>query len=410
MKTLTNLLVFCLFPLFLYGQTAFPDVAGQLERMGMENVAVAENDFILRVAYDDPVSRNNSQGAFDVIQTLLSIPEVDTRVHIILMHEQIPQVLIQLPEEAIRQYRNGTYTLEDVMRTLTIGHDAKTDMEALKGAKKENSSFGKIDLVFYPQATLQNAWLDKLYGVAIDIAPAVEVGLWKGASFTGQAIFPVWNNMTGQMDYIRAGMLLFRQQYHLLSKLYTTFSIGNFNRERIGADVQVKYRPDNGLWGVGAQVGLTGSSTFYQGKWEVTRWKRLSGNAYVQYHLPYYNMDFNLAVHRYVFEDYGVRMDCSRHFGEVTVGVYAMRTGGEYNGGFHCAIPLYPKKLGKRKAIRVRAPKYFDLEYEAQSGNEYAARRLGRYYEVRPDENRSQFYYNPAYMKSYLINLSREEK
>ena len=64
---------------------------------------------------------------------------------------------------------------------------------------------GRVELVLYPQISLTNSWLDKIYGAVINIAPAVEARLWKGAAFTGQVILPVWNNMVGQMDYIRAG-------------------------------------------------------------------------------------------------------------------------------------------------------------------------------------------------------------
>lgn len=387
----------------LVAQQAISDL---LTKTGMENVIVNKQEGILRIAYDNPVYRDNAQGLFDVIRLLLENQAADERIHIILLQEQIPQLLVQIPDNAVKQYRSGQYSLEDVMRVLTTGHDTKADMAILRGQESQNHSFGKVDVVLYPQVLLRNAWMDKLYGVVLNVAPAVEVGLWKGASFTGQVILPLWNNMKGEMDYIRAGMLLFRQQAFLFSRLYTTLSIGNFNSNRIGADLQMKYRPDGGQWAIGAQGGLTGSSTFYSGKWEVTQWSRLSGNAFVQYYLPRYNIDFDLSAHRYIYGDYGVRMDCSRHFGEVTVGVYAMHSGGEYNGGFHFSIPLYPKKIAKRKAIQVRLPKYFDWQYEAQTGNEYAEKRLGRDYETRPDENRSQFYYNPDYIKSRLIQLS----
>jgi hypothetical protein len=88
---------------------------------------------------------------------------------------------------------------------------------------------------------------------------------------------------------------------------------------------------------------------------------------------------------------------------EVTVGVYAMHTGGVYNGGFHFAIPLYPEK--RKKGTVLGAAAVFD-GYRCQSGNEYAAKRLGWDYETRPDENRSEAYVNPAYIQSRLIEFS----
>ena len=80
------------------------------------------------------------------------------------------------------------------------------------GTKTEHRSAGRIDFVVYPQLQLRNSWLDKIYGASVNIAPAVEMQLWKGACFTGQVIFPIWNNMVGEMDYIRAGILTLRQE------------------------------------------------------------------------------------------------------------------------------------------------------------------------------------------------------
>lgn len=411
MKWIVWLLTGCLCSVSVYAQEfgSYPEISASLAGMGMENVAAEKKEGVLRISYDDAVYRNNVKGLFDVIRMLLDHPQVDSRVHILLLEEQMPQALIRVPEDAIRRYRSGEYTLEDVMRSVNISHDTKTDVVELRKAKRENPSYGKVNIVLYPQVSLRNAWYDKLYGAVFNVAPAAEVGLWKGASLTGQVIFPIWNNMTGEMDYIRPGMLLFRQQTHLFSRLYTTFSIGNFNGSRMGVDVNTEYRSDNGRWITGARGGLTGSSTFYEGQWEVSYWKRGSGSAYVRYHWPRYDMDIDVAAHRYIFGDYGVRMDCSRHFGEVTVGGYAMYSGGQYNGGFHFAIPLFSHKQAKRRAVQIRLPKYFDWEYEAQVGREYAARKLGRYYETRPDDNRSQSYYNPDYMKSFLISLARSD-
>lgn len=382
------------------------ELAKMLADVGMENVAVLQDGGIIFVAYDDPVYREKARSLFDVIRLLLELPELEERVHVVVMDEQVPQLEVQIPRHVVRYYRLGEYSLVDVMRVLNVSHDTEAAMVALRGVERVNRSFGKVDLVFYPRIVLRNAWLDKLYGVILDVMPTIEVGLWNGASLTGQVIVPLWNNMTGEMDYIRPGMLLFRQRNLFFANWHTVFSIGNFNRNRVGMDGQVMFRPDHGRWAAGARAGLTGSSTFYNGHWKLTPWRRISGEVFAQYHVPTFDMDMEVSGHRYVYGDYGVRVDASRHFGEVTVGVYAMRTGGEYNGGFHFAIPLYPEKRNKRKKVHLRLPRYFDWEYGAQSGNEYAARRLGWIYETRPDENRSEAYVNPAYIRSRLIEMS----
>ena len=113
------------------------------------------------------------------------------------------------------------------------------------------------------------------------------------------------------------------------------------------------------------------------GKWQVSVWKRVSGAAEVRFRERRFNMDFNLGVHRYIYGDYGVRVDCIRHFGRTTAGLYAMYTGGEANGGFHFAVPL--PQWGKcacrnitRWNIRDRAV------LNTSAGNSDRTTRLGR--------------------------------
>ncbi|MDR1980560.1 MAG: YjbH domain-containing protein [Tannerellaceae bacterium] len=396
------LMLFGIYPAFMAGQSDTP-ILTRLLQMGMEDVSLEERDGIWRIAYSDRAYRETSHGLFDVLNMLLDRQDTPPdEIRLLVLKERIPTLSVTLAGETVRLYRSGSLSLREVITNLQISYDTSLDAPHLRRLTAENSSAGKIDMVLYPRISLRNAWLDKLYGAAFDIAPALEIGLWKGASFTGQVIIPVWNNMVGEMDYIRAGMVVFRQEYRFPHNLFASFHIGHFNSNRMGADATLRYRPNSDRWMVSLNAGLTGSSTFYRGKWEVTTWKRLTGSAAFRYNLPLYHLQFDLTAQRYIYGDYGVRMDCSRHFGEVTIGFYAMYSGGLPNGGFHFAVPL-PQKKRSTRAVRVRLPDYFDLEYEAQSGNEYASRRLGRYYETRPDENRSRAYLHPRFLKERLL-------
>lgn len=395
-------LVCCVFP-EIYSET----ISRELVRIGMENVAMTESEGHRYVTWEDPVYRGTYRGLFEALKVVLSDEGPAQTTSLLVQEEKIPRLDVLIRKEIIEGFRDGTLSLMEVMQELEISSNTDNSARYLRGIKRENRSTGKVDFVLYPQISLTNAWFDKLYGTIINIAPAVEIGLWKGASFTGQVIFPIWNNMEGQMDYIRAGMLVLRQEVRFPHNVFATLSVGNFNSDRMGADLSLLYRLDNDRWAFGLNGGLTGSSTFYGGKWELSKWKRASGSVWIRYTEPSCQLDFEMRGVRCVYGDYGVRADCTRHFGEVSVGLYAMYTGGEVNGGFHFAIPLPRKKRAKRSAFRVRLPEYFDLEYEAQSGNEYAEKRLGRFYETRPDENHSRGYYNPDYIRKQLIGLTR---
>ena len=385
-------------------------VSSALCGLGMQNVAEQEDESCHYMAWEDTRYRGTYRGLYEVVKLLLSQPGAAKECRMVVEEERIPQMEVRLSKQLIEDYRAGQLPLEAVMHRLEISMDTDECMARLRGSRRENRSAGKVDVVLYPQIMLRNAWMDKLYGTIINIAPALEVDLWKGASFTGQVIFPIWNNMKGQMDYIRAGMLLLRQEVRLPHNLFATLSAGNFNNNRMGVDLSVMYRTNEDRWAVGVDGGLTGSSTFYEGKWELSKWKRVSGSAWVRYTEPHYQVDFCLRGLRCVYGDYGFRADCTRHFGEVAVGVYAMYTGGEANGGFHLAVPIPGKRRAKQRAVRVRLPEYFDWEFEAQTGNEYAEKRLGRIYETRPDENRTQRYYHPQFIRNGLVDLAQAER
>jgi hypothetical protein len=399
------------YPGILSGQTnkvSDEEITHLLKKKGLEDIAVWYDSDTWYITYSDHVYRGPARGIFEPLYLLLHEGKLKGTISLLLQENQLPQVVCNISRKMIETYRTHEITLEQLMSSVQITYQVDETWLLLKDIKKENRSAGKIDVILYPQVTLNNAWLDKLYGTILNIAPALEVGLWKGASVTGQIIFPVWNNMKGEMDYIRPGMLLFKQQYRFPKNFFVEVNAGNFTADRLGVDVSAFYKTNNDRWSGGVNAGITGSSTFYSGKWEISRWKRPTGAVYLRYNEPVYNLQFDLKAQRYIFGDYGLRFDCTRHFGEVSIGFYAMYSGGESNGGFHFALPLPGKKRMNRRAVRIGIPEYFDWEYEARNGGTYASERLGRYYETRPDENRSQRYYNPSYLKKMLITLAKE--
>jgi hypothetical protein len=385
------------------------NVTAALVKLGMEDVAVKHEHGTWLVACSDNVYRSEGRGAVEVLRLLLEKEELQGNLHFILLEDRIEQVSFVLPKELINYYRQGIFSLRQTINAMDISCDTDEDVRRLKGVKRTNRSAGKVDIVVYPQVMLRNTWLDRMYGVMIDIAPAIEIGLWKGGTATGQVLLPLVNSMPGGKREVRPGIISLRQDWRFRNNLFGTVSIGNFGSERMGVDATLRYRTDNDRWNVFVNGGLTGYSAVEDCRWAYSSWKRVTGAAGIRYNLPWKNLQIDVAWHRYLYRDNGLRIDCSRHFGEVTIGFYALHSGGEANGGFHFAIPFPQKKRTPHKAVRVRLPEYFDWEYEAQSGPDYSRRALSRYYEIRPDENRSRGYYNPDFLRGFMMNLAEEK-
>lgn len=382
---------------------------GELELLGFENLSSGVAKTYDWFTFEDRVHRNTYQGIADAVQLLIDDSSINKDVAFIVLDNNIPQVKVLLSYQLVSDCRKGLISLGDVYKGLSVTYETDDYRNGETGGKVYDRSVGTIDFVVYPQVMLANYRLDKLYVVAVDLAPALEMQLWKGATLTGQVIFPIYNNLKGEMDYIRPGIIALSQSFRLRDNVSGRISAGNFNTNRMGVDVSLAYTTNNGRFGLGVDAGLTGSSTFYDRRWRVSNWNRLNGFVTASYYEPHYNLQFDLSVGQYIYGDRGGRLDCTRHFGEVAIGVFAMHSGGVTNGGFHFAIPLpgRTRKRNKSFPVRFMLPEYFDWEYQAQATREYQERRLGQSYEVRPDENRSSRFFNPAYIKSNLIRIGR---
>lgn len=376
-----------------------------LRQMGMENIREVADPEGVYLCWEDPVYRGPIRGLAEILRTLAVQEDLVQDTHLVILENGLPQILVKVSAADWADYRKERISWADFVNRLLLTYETDDVMRRFSGTKTEHRSAGRVDFVVYPQLQLRNSWLDKIYGASVNIAPAVEMQLWKGASFTGQVIFPIWNNMVGEMDYIRAGILTLRQEIRLPKRWMASLTVGNFTQQRIGADLQFTWRTANDRWLLGARGGLTGASVVQEGRWQVSRWERLSGAVWGRYFEPHYQLELELTAVRYIYGDYGARLDCVRHFGETTVGLFAMVSGGEANGGFSFSVPLPRKKRMQRKAVRIRLPEYWGLTYEAQSGNEYAERRLGRRYQTDPVVSRTNRFYNPDYVRKQLMRL-----
>lgn len=389
----------------------FPWLAGAgsytslLRQMGMENIREAADPEGVYLCWEDPVYRGPVRGLAEILRTLAVQEDLVQDTHLVILENGLPQILVKVSAADWADYREERISWADFVNRLLLTYETDDVMRRFSGTKTEHRSAGRVDFVVYPQLQLRNSWLDKIYGASVNIAPAVEMQLWKGASFTGQVIFPIWNNMVGEMDYIRAGILTLRQEIRLPKRWMASLTVGNFTQQRIGADLQFTWRTANDRWLLGARGGLAGASVVQEGRWQVSRWERLSGAVWGRYFEPHYQLELELTAERYIYGDYGARFDCVRHFGETTVGLFAMVSGGEANGGFSFSVPLPRKKRMQRKAVRICLPEYWGLTYEAQSGNEYAERRLGRRYQTDPVVSRTNRFYNPDYVRKQLMRL-----
>ena len=385
-------------------------VTENLKAIGMENIRCVQTSEMTTISFENNVYRSSYNGVGKAIDACLK-SKTEGNMQLVVLENQIPRLCINLPGTLTEAYRNGEISLMQVYQQMGITVDTDPAMKALKNSgKEEASSAWKMDIVVYPDLFLENNTFDELYTYAINLNPAVEMALWKGGILTAQVILPIATNLSGEMKRIRPGVITLSQDIRLKHNIFGRLTVGNFTNNRYGAQLEIKYRSNNDCLELGALVGSTGFSAVTPDEgWYTGRRQRINTAITASLYEPHTNLLFDLRASRYIYGDYGLRGDCTRHFGEYAIGLYGIYTKGEINGGFHFAIPLPGKKWSRKGFVRVKPADYFAWSYAMVADGKYIKEKMGRSYNVRPNVNRSSNFYQPDYIRYLLIKEVQRE-
>ncbi len=375
-------------------------ISQKLIDIGFENVRVSSmNDKIL-IAFENNVYRWDIEALSIALDTISAYTNNHKQISLFLLHKNIPQVQIHVPAERWAHYRAGIISKSVFAEAFVTDYRIDNDWKNLQDENIQNSNINKVDLVIYPQLALQNIMFKPIYEVQFNIAPALEVDVWKGMKITGQMIFPVVNQINQHDDNIRLGFVTLNQSFRIGKAYFARAVAGNFNAGRYGFDATL-FRPMlNNHLELEGNIGYTGTSRFANGKWLYGTINKLSWFIRTRYFDSLFNLQMSLSVGRYLYGDHGIRADLTRHFGAVAIGFYAFYTQHDPNGGFHLTIPLSPRKNNRNHALRAKLANYFDWQYNA--GTEFIK---GRYYETHANDNKTENIYNSSYIKTQILKL-----
>lgn len=397
-KYILSLILLCLPMVSLLAANA-EDTAARLVALGLENVRVTEKgDEVVFAAFESTSYRGTFRGAAVGIEELGRLyPNVNT-FKVLLMENQMPQMSLTATRTDGKWNVKGDYDYSEVEL-------------ATRYNKQNNSSSAKIDITAYPMFTWMNHLKDTPCEYVVSIAPTVEASLWKGNRITLQAIIPVSYHVESikSATYVRIGIADIAQDITSRNgKWQATLAGGFFYFDRLGVDLRLAYHATRNLT-IGTEVSYTGEAIMNEGHYDISAPDKFSFLGKADFYEPYTGLQAQLTGGRFVFGDYGARLDISRHLSDYTIGVYGILTGGENNAGFHFAIPLGPKKQMRKGTVRVKLPEYFDWEYSMRSYYKYYLEQMGKYIETRPDENRSAHYWQPVHVAQYAQKILNGE-
>ncbi len=400
----------CIAFVLLFG-VAFPvfgavknEIVEVLQNAGFENIKVLKEDSAVYVSYENSVYRWNVKGIAVVLDSIAAHTESESVLNVVLLNIGVPQVVISTKSSDWVQFRNENLTASEYEKKISVSYETGFFWNKLNSQPSANKPYWKPDLVLYPQLKLTNIYLDRMYDVQINLAPALEFSLWKGAKATMQWVFPIVNSERtyGVEDsYIHPGFVTLSQQFQLCNRLYTNVVVGLFNSKRAGVDWVTNYHLSQSV-SLRAELASTGGTYMGEPKyWSFGRWQRITWSLGGSYFNEYFQVQLKGAVQKFIAGDTGARVDLVRMFGEVGVGFYGLVTEGEKDAGFNVAIPLPGSKRTRWKnQFRVMLPKYFDWEYGVSNKSV-----TGSFFETKPDENNVEHFFNPVYLKSQLLNF-----
>lgn len=372
------------------------DGVAALAEEGFENVSVSCENTTVYSVIEDPAYRGTFRGPAKAIMQLSKTYPRCERIELVILEYETPKVALHAAKVS------GRWTVQVDYDTHSVTDRFTTD----SAVSSANKSTGKVDVTLNPIVSLDNHRFDKLFEAGFFLAPTVEATLWKGNRINIEPIVPVYTNMdVGSRDRrLQLGSTNIQQDFIFGGRWYGTLSVGTFRSYRLGANVDLGYRVLPQM-SVGIRANWTVDSYFGDDNWYVgsVDFKGNRSEVSALLRADYFDvataLNAQLTAGRFLYGDYGARLDITRHYGDYAIGVFGILTGGEHNAGFHFAIPVRGKRNKQGGYLRVNLPEYYDMQYNMVSYFEYAAERMGTELEVRPIENRSLQYWNAAYIQ-----------
>lgn len=251
---------------------------------------------------------------------------------------------------------------------------------------------GQVDFFMGVDFNYRDILWRRIYDILINLTPGVKWNMSKGWQLSAQALVPVYNDYGERYKKVRLNMAVLSKEVHLDDRLFLKASGGCFSDERYGLDLKVMYIVSPWL-ALEAQTGITGYCSMAAG-WEASTPERWTGLLGTDFYIRPFNTEIRVRGGKFVYSDYGGRIEAMRHFKHCTVGVYGEYSNkGKENAGFKI-IAMIPPYKRKRHKINFRPASNFRLTYSVE-GDAYA----NCMYNTDPEENEREGWFNQSQFK-----------
>ena len=323
-------------------------VVADLVSMGFENVRCTEDSAEVVYSVENNVYKIQAVGVAKIIRKIQSEGLVDGKKCVVIVTDNnIPVIAL-----TYNFSQEGCKVSAESWNITT--RCFKSSWDKLKSVKRRNSSFGNIDVVVYPQSYYKNLIINQIYQILLEVSPAVEVTLWKGAKLTAQVIWPVYNDgYTGEYKNVRPGYITLQQQFRLPYDVTGDVRLGVFDQRAYGAELNLGHYFNDEHFSVWGKLGYVGEGCYKKfRKFTYTGKDMFYWSVGPDYYCEPFNVQIKLRAEQYLMQEIGVKAEIIRHFRYCSVGLYAQKAQhAKSNGGFRIYVALPPNKYKRYKKL-----------------------------------------------------------
>lgn len=394
-------LVFLVFPAAISAQV-LPNPKDSLVRAlvseGFENVGIYSEKKEVYLFFENRRYRWEVTGLTKILDQAAATFNDSTVLHLVPLHHKVPVTIVTTGLGDYRRLQTGSPGISLATNPVRSVLNTESVSSIQKKIKLQNSTFGRIELLFLPGLRLQYGNPDYPLEWMVSISPILQASLWKGSLLSLQAFIPIHNEL--QYPYEgkpRLETATLNQLFRLPKNVFVYSSAGlfafnndighNIYFQRYGVSVDIRKYFFNGRVSTGLTTGYTGIMSMSGGYLNYYPEKTMLNYAFFgEYRNPNYDFTTRLSAGKFLYDDYAVKFEISRQFHELNLSFYVIKSDlkspGESGtvGGIAVSIPIAPKKSPKPAPFRVNLAKYFNFEYVNRFIDP-----VGRSYRTNPD-------------------------
>lgn len=380
-------------------QAGMETLKAALKEQGFSNIRAVSSDSLTVLTIQNEAYKLQASGIAAAIRVLENEGALNEGVvKLIVLDYDVPQV---------------TLTYDSKVGDWDVSHHLeRSDWKMVREDRKTNSSFGKVDVVVYPQVSLMNLIITQVYQSLWQLSPAIEMTLWPGSKLSYQVKFPIYNDGYGEREgKIHPGMITLSQRFRLPLDITGKAAVGVFANNRYGLGIEMQKRFSFAPWlmleGGFRMLGLCyfDGFTFHMSKELEPFW-----NVGLNVYWPRASTEFKIKAEKFLLADIGAKAEMIRHFRYCSIGFYVEKGFNTYahtNGGFRFQIALPP--------YRYKRPGYWPrVTTSSQMGMAYNANNEQRWYKETRLESSDNIMnsnaFNPYYIRKEIKSLREVEK